>query len=186
MKYNPDIIKSDRRTISMEVRPDGKLTIRVPKRMTYKEIETFIESKSQWIENALAKTSNIDQNVIPYTEEEISSFVELAKKIIPDRVKYFAEIIGVEYNNITIRNAKTRWGSCSSKRNLNFSCLLTQMSPEILDSVVVHELCHIKEMNHSKKFYAEIYKVMPDYDNYDKWLKVNGYKYLSKLPKKNN
>lgn len=183
MKYNPDIIKSDRKTISMEIRPDGKLTIRAPKRMTYREIEAFIESKSQWIEKTLAKTNSTNENIIPYTDEEIASFIKLAKEIIPERVKYFAEKVGVEYNSITIRNAKTRWGSCSSKRNLNFSCLLTQMPPEILDSVVVHELCHIKEMNHSKRFYAEIYKVMPDYDKYDKWLKTNGYKYLSRLPK---
>ena len=82
--------------------------------------------------------------------------------------------MGVDYGQITIRSQKTRWGSCSSKGNLNFNCLLLLAPPEVLDYVVVHELCHRKEMNHSPRFWAEVARVMPDYKVRRKWLKDNG------------
>lgn len=94
--------------------------------------------------------------------------------VIPDKVKYYAEIMGVTYGRITIRDQKTRWGSCSSKGNLNFNCLLMLMPDKVLDYVVVHELCHLKQMNHSKKFWKEVERYMPDYPNYKKWLNENG------------
>ena len=79
---------------------------------------------------------------------------------IPGRVKYYADIIGVTYGKITIRNQKTRWGSCSSKGNLNFNCLLMLMPPEVIDYVVVHELCHRKQMNHSKAFWRKYFQTI--------------------------
>ena len=182
MKYNPDIIKSNRKTVSIEIRPDGKLTVRAPVRMSYREIEKFVNSKSEWIEKTLAKVnSRQSTDITPYTLEELESFVKLAKEIIPPRVEYYAQVLNVEYNGITIRTPKTRWGSCSSKKNLSFSALLTQMPDEIMDSVIVHELCHLKQMNHSKKFYDEILKIMPDYRQREKWLKENGIKYMQRL-----
>ena len=184
MKYNPDIIKSNRKTVSLEIRPDGKLTVRAPQRMTYKEIEAFVNSKSEWIEKALEKYRNISENSEPeYTVGELEEFTRLAKAIIPQRVRFFADLMGVTYNKISIRHPKTMWGSCSSKGNLSFSCLLTQMPPEILDSVVVHELSHRKHMNHSKEFYAEILRVMPDYYERERWLKKNGVYYSRRLPR---
>lgn len=98
----------------------------------------------------------------------------LALVDIPQRVKKFAPIVGVEYGRITIRMQKSRWGSCSSKGNLNFNCLLMAMPEEIRDYVVVHELCHRKQMNHSDKFWAEVEKVLPDYKASRKWLRDNG------------
>ncbi len=184
MKYNPDIIKSNRKTVSLEIRPDGKLTVRAPAKMSYREIEAFVNSKAEWIEKTLEKYRNISGNpVLPYTREELEEFTEIAKAIIPQRVEYFAGLMGVTYNKISIRHPKTMWGSCSSKGNLSFSCLLTQMPPEILDSVVVHELSHRKHMNHSKEFYDEILRVMPDYRERERWLKENGLSYSRRLPK---
>ena len=87
---------------------------------------------------------------------------------------YFAKQIGATYGRITIRNQKTRWGSCSSKGNLNFNCLLMLAPSEVIDYVVVHELCHRKEMNHSKAFWSEVEKVLPDYKAHVKWLKDEG------------
>ena len=86
------------------------------------------------------------------TREKVIALAEEALKVIPERVEYFAKVIGVTYGKITVRNQKTRWGSCSSKGNLNFNCLLMLAPPEVLDYVVVHELCHRKQMNHSKAF----------------------------------
>ena len=94
--------------------------------------------------------------------------------MIPGRVAHFAPLVGVTYGRITVRNQRTRWGSCSSKGNLNFNCLLMLAPPGILDYVVVHELCHRKEMNHSPKFWAEVAKVMPDYKERQKWLRTEG------------
>lgn len=112
---------------------------------------------------------------------EIEALADQALKVIPERVRYYAPLVGVTYGRITIRNQKTRWGSCSSKGNLNFNCLLMLTPPEVIDSVVVHELCHRKEMNHSKRFYEEVYRVYPEYDKWNKWLKENGNALISRL-----
>ncbi len=87
---------------------------------------------------------------------------------------HFAPLVGVSYGRITIRNQRTRWGSCSGKGNLNFNCLLMLAPPEVLDYVVVHELCHRKEMNHSPRFWAEVARVLPDYQQRRRWLKEHG------------
>ena len=97
-----------------------------------------------------------------------------AAKVIPGRVQYFAPLVGVDYGRISIRSQKTRWGSCSTAGNLNFNCLLLLAPPEVLDYVVVHELCHRKEMNHSPRFWAEVGRVLPDYKASKKWLRENG------------
>ncbi len=120
----------------------------------------------------------------PFTQEEIKSLKERALRVIPERVRYYAPTIGVDYGRITIRTQKTRWGSCSSKGNLNFNCLLMLAPPEVIDSVIVHELCHRKHMNHSKAFYAEVEKVFPEYKKWHKWLKDNGAAMIKRLPHK--
>ena len=106
-----------------------------------------------------------------FTEQEIAELKKQAKKYIPGRVDYYAAQMHVSYGRIAIRCQKTRWGSCSQKGNLNFNCLLMKLPPEIIDYVVVHELCHRLQMNHSPKFWAEVEKVLPDYKKYRKWLK---------------
>ena len=106
--------------------------------------------------------------------EEIQKLADQALQVIPQRVAYYAPKVGVTYGKITIRNQKTRWGSCSSRGNLNFNCLLMLAPPEVIDSVVVHELCHRKEMNHSDRFYQEVLRVFPDYWKWNQWLKEHG------------
>ena len=131
----------------------------------------------KWIETHLAKAQIRQGEADKYhklSDAEIRALADRALKVIPDRVAYYAPLIGVTYGRITIRNQKSKWGSCSAKGNLNFNCLLMLAPPEVIDSVVVHELCHRKEMNHTKKFYDEVLKVFPDYWSCDKWLKDNG------------
>ena len=182
MKFNPDIIKSARKTLVIEVRPDGKVTVKAPYSVSYKEIEDFIMKNSDKIEKLMEKQRGRSENALPkYTEDELAFAVKRAKEIIPPKAEYYASLLGVTYSKITIRTPKTRWGSCSSKKTLSFNALLAFIPEEIVDSVIVHELCHLKEMNHSKRFYDEILKVMPDYRERERWLKTNGYKYTSRL-----
>ena len=108
------------------------------------------------------------------TGAEIAELKKKAKRVLPERVAYWAPQIGVKPGRIAIRCQKTRWGSCSAKGNLNFNCLLMLAPDGVIDSIVVHELCHLKHMNHSKRFYAEIEKVLPDYRQHQQWLKENG------------
>ena len=177
------IIRSSRKTLSIQLK-NGEIIARAPLRMKDKDIYSFIESKKSWIEKNLAiieEREKANSNAEAFTQEEIKALAEKAKIIISERVKYYAPMIGVTYNRITIRCQRTRWGSCSSKGNLNFNCLLALFPLEIIDSVVVHELCHRKHMNHSPQFYAEIEKVFPEYRRCNKWLKDNGGVYMARL-----
>ena len=170
------IIRSSRKTLALEINADG-LVVRAPMRISDTEIKSFILQHKKWIEKHLKKAverQKAEENVVPLTSEEINALAKEAAKVIPERVKYYAPKVGVTYGRITIRNQRTKWGSCSSKGNLNFNCLLMLAPPEVLDSVVVHELCHLKEMNHSDKFYAEVLRVYPDYPTWNRWLKDNG------------
>ena len=172
------IIRSRRKTISLQILPTGEILVRCPLRMKEKEIRSFVQSKQGWIEAHLPKGP-----VQPkLTDQEIKKLAELAKSYISQRVAFFAPSVGVTYGRITIRSQHTRWGSCSAKGNLNFNCLLMLTPPEILDYVVVHELCHRKELNHSARFWAEVERVMPNYRDHRKWLKEQGRAIIARLP----
>ena len=177
------IIRSSRKTLSIQLK-NGEIIARAPLRMKDKDIYSFIESKKSWVEKNLAiieEREKANSNAEAFTQEEIKALAEKARVIIAERVRCYAPKIGVTYNRITIRCQRTRWGSCSSKGNLNFNCLLVLFPLEIIDSVVVHELCHRKHMNHSPQFYAEIEKVFPEYSRCNKWLKDNGGLYMARL-----
>lgn len=176
---NIKVIKSARRTISLEITPELDVILRAPYLTSRREIERFLDSKSDWINKTVRrmerrKAADDTKGLKPISDDETSALARKAKEVIPPKVKYFADIIGVDYGRITIRNQKTRWGSCSAKHNLNFNCLLLKAPEEILDYVIVHELCHIIEMNHSKDFWAQVEKVLPDYKARRKWLRDNG------------
>ena len=143
------------------------------------EIRRFVESKAGWIEKHLPNRTA--QNQKKLTEHELKALREKARVLLTERVQYYAPIIGVNYNQIVIRAQHTRWGSCSSKGNLNFNCLLALVPPEVLDYVVVHELCHRKELNHSERFWIEVAKILPDYRQQKKWLKDHGSSLIAKL-----
>ncbi len=170
------LMRSRRRTISVEVTDEG-VTVRAPLKMSVAEIDKFVIDHKDWIRKKTALLDEKKKNQQPVehlTRADIDKLADEAMRVIPERVAYYAPLVGVTYGRITIRNQVSRWGSCSSKGNLNFNCLLMLMPPEVLDSVVVHELCHRKEMNHSKKFYAEVLRVYPDYHKWQKWLETHG------------
>ncbi len=168
------IIRSNRKTMVLEVTREGDVLVRAPFRLPQKEIEKFVASKTEWIEKHLEKINNRQRSDVMYnelTEEEYKRLVKLAKVVLPVKVALYANLMGLTYGRITIRNQKTRWGSCSSKGNLNFNVKLMLLPEALQDYVVVHELCHLKEMNHSPRFWAEVEKVLPDYKERRKKLK---------------
>lgn len=171
-----EVIRSNRKTLAAEIK-QGKLIIRAPMDATNEDINNFMLKKKKWFETHLAKAQaqeKVLKSVHRLTDDKIQALANRATEVIPERVAHYAALIGVTYGRITIRNQRSKWGSCSGKGNLNFNCLLMLTPPEVIDSVVVHELCHRKEMNHSDRFYAEVLRVFPDYWEWDKWLKENG------------
>ena len=173
------VIRSNRKTISIQVNTDLTVTVRAPVYATNKDIDKILHDKESWImkhmEQIIEQNARYELSGLKHlTKAEIEDLADKALKYIPQRVEYFSKIVGVDYGRITIRNQRTRWGSCSSKGNLNFNCLLMLTPTEVIDYVVVHELCHRKEMNHSKNFWIEVEKVIPDYKRSVKWLKNEG------------
>lgn len=172
------IIRSNRKTMTIQIKTDGSVLVRVPQRVSLVKVRKFVEDHREWIEKNLVKVSKNKKEQYVISDKEREKGISLAKVIIPDRVAYFAGIMNVTYNRITIREQKTRWGSCSSTGGLNFNWKLVLMPEEILDYVVVHELAHRKEMNHSEAFWSEVEKILPDYKVRRRWLKEQGGRYL--------
>ncbi len=175
------LIRSQRRSFSLEIR-DARLIVRAPVQASDADVQLFLDRHQRWIATHLAKAQAAEA-VEPLTPQELQELARQAAVVIPARVRYYAPLIGVTYGRITIRAQRTRWGSCSEKGNLNFNCLLMLTPPEVLDSVVVHELCHRRHMNHSRRFYDEILRVFPEYDTWHRWLKDHETVLLKKLPR---
>ena len=182
--YPVKIIRSNRRSLALQITADAEVIVRAPYRVSQREIQDFIRRKQDWIRKNLVKMQQRKEDRADHpglSHEEISNLADQALTYIPERVAHYAPLVGVTYGRITIRNQKTRWGSCSAKGNLNFNCLLMLTPPEIIDYVVVHELCHRKEMNHSRAFWAEVERVLPDYAVRRKWLKDHGGALISRM-----
>ncbi len=172
----PKIIRSSRSSFALELKPEG-LIVRVPNRATNRQVRDFIANHQGWINKAIARQEQRKMamgDLPPLTDEELQALAKKALAYIPERVKLYAPQVGVTYGRITIRTQRTRWGSCSVKGNLNFNCLLMLAPAQVIDSIVIHELCHRKEMNHSDRFYTEVLRVFPDYWKWHNWLKEHG------------
>ena len=184
MQITYEIHYSRRRSISVSITPDSRVLIKAPIGTTESTIRDFLTTKKTWITKHLEKQQSESEKAkaLGYlSAEEIKQIKKQAHKLIPERVEYYSKLSGISYGKIAIRLQRTCWGSCSARGNLNFNCLLVLMPPEILDSVVVHELCHRRHMNHSKAFYEEIDKYFPDYKRCNKWLKENGGIYFARV-----
>lgn len=171
-----ELIRSSRKTLAIQIR-DGRVIVRAPLHASEADIHAFLLHHQAWIQKHLVQSEAQQQAmaaVQKLTPEDIRQLAKQAVQVIPGRVQHYAQLIGVTYGRITIRNQRSKWGSCSSLGNLNFNCLLMLAPLEVLDSVIVHELCHRKEMNHSRQFYAEVLRVYPDYKQWNQWLKDNG------------
>lgn len=172
--FSYNLIRAKRKTLALRVEDDGLITVRAPLRMSAVEIDRFVEGHSEWLLSRLKAVESRRQMKRRYTEQERTAGKKWARNVILQKCQKFGEEMEVDYAMVSIREQKTRWGSCSSKGNLNFNWKLILMPEEILDYVVVHELAHRKEMNHSPAFWSIVEQVLPDYKNRREWLKKNG------------
>lgn len=174
--------RSSRKSIGLEVRTTGEVIARIPNRLSDKRLKEFIENHKIWI---FQKVAFVEQKIdskkelrVPFWDDLTDREREKIKEKISSRVQYYSGKMQVEYGRITIRNQKTRWGSCSSKGNLNFNYRLFYLPEELLDYVVIHELAHRRYMNHSMQFWQEVAVYCPNYDRYRK--KLGEYRFVEK------
>ena len=182
-----ELIRSRRKTVSIQIREDGRVIVRAPLRLPVRDIDRFVQSREAWIlthmEKARRQADSLkSRGLSPLSDRQLRDLARRARPVFAERTAHFAELAGVSYGRISIRCQHTRWGSCSAKGNLNFNCLLLLAPPQALDYVVVHELCHRIELNHSPRFWAQVERVMPDYRIWKKWLKEHGRELMQLLP----
>lgn len=182
------LVRSKRKSIGFEVKAGGEIIIKLPQRLPLSHALPFIEGRKEWIYEAYlrqkdkinttqARKEEHEDPRLAYLEKK---YRQAAKQYIYERVEYYLPLTGGHYTSIRIGDQKTRWGSCSSNKTLSFSWRLMLAPPRILDYVVVHELCHLTHMNHSKEFWSLVESVDPDYKEHRKWLKENGDKLILK------
>ena len=171
------VIRSRRKTIAVQVRQDGTVLVRAPRLMPRWEIRRFVESHQDWIGKQLQKQAAaqaLRKETEPLSQQELKELAEKARHDLTMRCAFWAEKVGVSYGRISIRHQNSRWGSCSSKGNLNFNCLLMLAPDSVRDYVVVHELCHRKHMNHSPEFWQAVEQAIPEWRSAKNWLRQNG------------
>lgn len=158
------IIRSNRRSVSVEISPELEVIVRAPLHMKKRDIDLFVESHRDWIEKHIELRSQRLANRPPEPDEyEIADLKRRAKEALPDKVAYISALMGVEVKSVKITSAKKRLGSCSSENGICFSYRVMMYPDDIIDYVVIHELAHIKEHNHSKAFYDIVKRYCPDY-----------------------
>lgn len=162
MKYNYELIRSDRKTLGLQVK-DGRVIVRAPRRATVQQIERFVREHEAWIENALSRQAAKKAAHPEPTAAECAEYIRLAKEMLPRRTAFWSERMGLTPTQIRITSAQRRFGSCSSQGHICYSWRLMQYPPEAIDYVIVHELAHLKHMNHSPAFYALVAKYLPDH-----------------------
>ena len=164
MLFNYTLIRSKRKTVSIQVDTGCNITVRAPLRLSQKEIDEILLEKKSWLEKTIISQRKRKKQIQEYSDNDIKALRKKAKEVIPVKVEYYAKIMQVNPNAVKINSAKKRYGSCSAVNNLNFSLYLMDKDERFIDYVVVHELAHIKHHNHSKEFYKFIEQFMPDYE----------------------
>ena len=176
------VVRSNRKTVSIVIKGGGLVEVRCPKGMSGAQIRQIVTDKTPWIEKHLAAPVPSAQPGAVFSQSHLELLCREGKPDIAARVARFAPLVGVTYGRICIKKVRSRWGSCSAKGNLNFNCLLMLAPPEVRDYVVVHELCHRLQLNHSPTFWALVEKTLPNYRARKQWLKTNGAALIGRLP----
>ena len=162
--FDYKVIFSDRKSSEIQIKLDGSVTVRMPKRATKRDADKFVKANEKKIEASLEKMARLRENAPKEpTLEEILEYRRRAEEYLPSRTDYFAAIMGVRHTGVKITSAQKRFGSCSPKNSICYSWTVMQYPDELIDYVIVHELAHVKHKNHGKEFYAFIERFMPDY-----------------------
>lgn len=157
------LTKSKRKNISLSVNRRGQVEVKSPFFVSKKLIDEFVLSKKEWIENVQNKIGSLNKTPKAASAQDLARQKILAKRLIMERIAYHNKNEAFRFKKISIKDMSSRWGSCSYQGNLNFNYRLVYLEPELLDYVVVHELCHLIEHNHSPKFWLEVKRIIPDY-----------------------
>lgn len=165
-KVEYDLRRSKRaRHMRLAVYCDGSLVVTAPDSLNFFKIERFILEKAEWVLEKIgimAKRGG-SMTFAGFGKREYKKLKNQALALAEIKVEKFNAAYGFKYDKITIRNQKTRWGSCSKKGNLNFNYKIALLPENLADYVIVHELCHLKEFNHSKNFWSLVSLAIPDY-----------------------
>lgn len=176
------LVKSSRKTYALSISETGEVTLRAPFGASERFISSILTERRDWLtqhyrkaqEKAAAREA-VQGSLTPEQKSALDArYRQAAREYIPRRVEHYLPMTGGRYERITIRAQKTRWGSCSAKGTLSFNWKLMLAPPGVLDYVVVHELCHLTHMNHSREFWEAVERVMPDYRTRRRWLKEHG------------
>lgn len=173
------LVRSARKTVAIQIDRQGEVVVRAPRRCPKSYIDGFVTEKQAWIERKREEIRRQEAErgnafLLPGTPEEEALYRAQAAEVFARKAAYYAARMGVTFQKITVRDQKTRWGSCSSKGNLNFNWRLVLAPVPVLDYVVIHELAHRREMNHSSRFWDIVGEMMPDYQIQRRWLRDHG------------
>lgn len=171
IEYTLKVIKRSKR-LRLVVKCGGEVLVSKPRLVPRYFVEKFIIQKSEWLVSKIEEMKKIPKRkTAKETKEDFEKYKKIALEIAQKKVEQFSKIYGFKYNNISIKNQSTRWGSCSKKGNLNFNYKIALLRDDLANYLVVHEICHLGEFNHSKKFWNLVEKTIPNYLELRKQLK---------------
>lgn len=165
------IVHSNRKTMALQVTRDGQVVVRCPLWVSDQKATEFARRHRDWIEEQCRRVKERVSHRPVFTDQEVRRYREAARQVLTKKTAFWAERMGVSYGRIAIRQQVTRWGSCSAKGNLNYNWMLILVPETLQDYVVVHELAHRKEMNHSPRFWKVVESQLPDYKERRRMLK---------------
>lgn len=152
------------RSIRITIDVYGSIRVTKPKLVSIERVESFIKSKSKWILSKLEHFKSIDKSLVINTKRgDFKKYKKEAQTFVTKKLLEWNEFYNFSYKNISVKNQKTRWGSCSKRGNLNFNYKILFLPEDLADYIVVHELCHLGELNHSKRFWQLVGKTIPEY-----------------------
>jgi hypothetical protein len=165
--------------LSLSIKRDGRLVATVPKGFNRPQlIESFLRQKATWILKHQTEAQATGKRNIKFDHQDYLSNKEAARALVAEKIKQFNQIYKFSIGRISIRNQSSRWGSCSASHNLNFSYKLIFLPGYVADYIIVHELCHLKELNHSPRFWALVAKTIPNHQKIRTELRTHGQKLL--------
>jgi len=163
MTFRYETVRSGRRSISIEITKDARVLVRAPFFASKQSIEEFVAEHEEWIKKHLDVPKRKTISNVELTAEQIKVLRQKAAAVLAERTEYFSELMGLVPASVKITSARTRFGSCSAKKGICFSLYLLLYPPEFIDYVVVHELCHLKHMNHGKRFHELLEEFIPNH-----------------------